>query len=732
MDIAGILVKRSKLILLLYTVVVFLVAINARNLSMEFSLGVFLPENEPSIAQLDYVMERWKMGGSLIVYVESDDVLSPKTLHDIDYVVNKIDIYRHDKGEIDGIVRVNSITTMLKLENSLPPPLGEGKFQIPTDENKIKKYVARMGEVRKTLVTDDYRASAVIFTLSSDADSTAIMSRAESAINNVTTKMSLVGSLPVSLSLKEKALRNLVLIFPVAIFLVSIVLFAFHRSLKGLIVAFLPTVYSIMLTFGILGMVRPRLTLLSLAIVALLVGLGVDYSIHLMNRFLEEDGSFEEKARKSLKTTGKAILLSAITTTIGFGSLMISTMPPIVDFGFGCALGIVLCYISTMIMVIPLVVTLNFRKRIKFPAWKNLAIFSVKNRKKILLLGVIIILLSLSVFPKVKTDVNYLAMAPKDDPVVVKTREFSEKFGLSGNFNVILVRGDLENPEVIKAIYEMEERIRQNPVIYENNVTMTSIADVIKRANLGNLPKDRTKLQLIYTFLGDQMELLVRENFTETLINVNIPAGLSIDTQRKILNAINSVISNTTIPGGKVYPLIGAAPISVRLNDMLMDEQMRSMLISLLLVFATLIIIFGSSKYAFITMLPIIFVLLCEPGVLVLLDIPLTMITISIASIIVGTGVDYGVHITKRFLEGIEEGLGRVKAVEKSIEETGLSLLEAALTTVAGLISVYFVNIPYLEEFMRLIIAMILLSLLGAVFLMPPLLVAGYDKKHKK
>ncbi|HHF59221.1 MAG TPA: hypothetical protein ENL44_03375, partial [Thermoplasmatales archaeon] len=164
MDIAGILVRRSKIILLLYTVVVFIVAINAKNLYMEFDLAVFLPENEPSITLLNYVTEKWNMGSSMIVYVESDDVLSLKTLEDIEYVVNKIDIYRYDKGELDGVVSENSITTMLKLENSLPPPLGEGKFQLPTDENKIKKYVARMGDARKALITDDYKSSAIIFT----------------------------------------------------------------------------------------------------------------------------------------------------------------------------------------------------------------------------------------------------------------------------------------------------------------------------------------------------------------------------------------------------------------------------------------------------------------------------------------------------------------------------------------------------------------------------------------
>jgi len=138
-------------------------------------------------------------------------------------------------------------------------------------------------------------------------------------------------------------------------------------------------------------------------------------------------------------------------------------------------------------------------------------------------------------------------------------------------------------------------------------------------------------------------------------------------------------------------------------------------------VFATLIIIFRSSLYAFLTLIPVIFVLLWEPGILIFMDASLSVITISIASIIVGTGIDYGVHITKRYLEEIEGGLDRSKAIERSIEKTGLSLVEAALTTIAGLFAVYFVNVPALQEFMKIVISMIALSLIGAVFLLPAL-----------
>ena len=721
LDIAGILVKKPKTVLLVYTIIMFLIAFNAKNLYMESDLSKFLPEDEPTIKLLKYISKEWNIGDTLIIYVESDDVLDLETLRDIDYVTNKINPYRHDRGELDGIVSETSITSLIKLENSLPPPFGEGKFEIPSSESKIMKYVARIGEARKTVLTDDYKASAIIFTLSSDADEKEVLKRAEDAVASVDTKMSLVGGLPLTESLKERFFRNMAIIFPLATVFVSIVLFAFHRSLKGLIITFLPTAYSIFMTFGILGIVRPQLTMLSIAIVALLLGLGVDYSIHLMNRFLEEKGDYIKKARKSIATTGKAVLLSTITTAIGFGSLMISSMAPLRDFGFGCSLGIVLCFFSTLIMVPPLIVVLDFREKIEVPAWKRLAKFATKNSSRIVFLGVAIAIFSLAVFPKVGTDVNYFSMAPSDDPVVVKTEEFSERFGSSGSLNLIMVEGDLKDPKVIKEIYNMEGRMRNDSRIQDAGVTFASIADVIKKINLEKLPEDSIRLKLIYTFMEKRIETMIDENFSKTLISVNVPRGLSMEQQKEVVTAINSIIYNTSIPGGKVYPITGATPINVAINDILFEQQTRSLFLSILLVFATLILIFRSSLYAFLTIIPIIFVLLMEPGILVSLGISLSVVTISIASIIVGTGVDYGVHITKRYLEGVEEGLGKEEAIEKAIEKTGLSLVEAALTTVAGLLAVYFVNVPALQEFMKVVISMIILSLLGAVFFMPAL-----------
>ena len=191
------------------------------------------------------------------------------------------------------------------------------------------------------------------------------------------------------------------------------------------------------------------------------------------------------------------------------------------------------------------------------------------------------------------------------------------------------------------------------------------------------------------------------------------------DIEKKV-TIINSIASSTEIPrNGHISELTGQDAINVAINRKLTDEQTQSMIIAILLVLAALIFIFSSSLYGFLTMIPVAFVLMWEPGFLVGFNIPLNVITISIASIMIGIGIDYGVHITHRVREEMENGLSKSKATKVAIERTGLSLTEAALTTVAGIGAMFFVNIPALQEFAIVIILMTAFSCVGAVLILP-------------
>lgn len=731
--IARILVKRPKTVVLVFTIITAIIGLQIQNIYMVSDLTGYLPKDSPSIQLLEEIYEEFQIGSTIIIYVEADDIRDPYVLREIDRVGSKVNKYDLDKGEKDGIFSVRSIAALIKDENAkpnLPGGLGgTGKFEIPDDRNLISRYLAReaVQAMKGVLYINTYKIAVIILQLSENADYDIILSNVEAAIAKEAryADMTVTGLVAMQQAVQEASMEDMKLVFPIAIVLISIVIFFFNRTIKGIIIIFLPLAYALILTFGVLGTIQPALTLLSIAIVALLIGLGVDYSVHILNRFSEEKTIEDkiERVDKTLKLTGKAVFLSTITTIIGFGSLMVSSMPPIMEFGFECVIGILFCFISASILVPCLALILKFEKNGYARNWRVIANIAVSNKKRFAVLACFFAVMSLIVLPNIRTDVNYLELAPEGLPEIEKALEYADNFGGGTNFNFLLVETEsqgLTYPEVIEAIYAMEEEMR------EAGATVLSIADAVKEISkvLGRnqIIEKLAELIGVEEIIFDRVakEGLVNDDFSKTIIVVTFPLGKSAAELEGLVDEINSIASRTVLPhNGRISRLTGQDAINVEISNQLSDEQMRAMIVALLLVLAMLILIFNSSIWGFLTMIPVIFVITWEPGLLVMLDIPLSVVTISIASIMIGIGIDYGIHITQRVKEEMAKGKSKMDAVGDAIEKTGLSLVEAASTTVAGLIAVYFVDIPALQQFGSIVIIMTISSLIAAVFILP-------------
>jgi hypothetical protein len=732
--IAKILVKQPKAVVIVFTIFTVIVALQIQNVYMVSDLTGYLPEDNPSIQLWEEINEEFQIGSTIVIYVEADDIRDPYVLREMDRVSTKINAYDLDKGEKDGIVSVTSIASLIKDENAkpnIPGGLGgTGKFEIPDDRNLISRYLARalIQEMKGILFINTYKIAVIVIQLSDEADYHVVLDNVEAAIDREArySDMMVTGLIAMQQAIQKESMQSMMIIFPVAILFISIVIFFFNRTIKGIIIIFLPLAYALALTFGVFGMVMPELTLLSIAVVALLIGLGVDYSIHILNRFSEE-ADLEDKievVEKTLRFTGKAVLLSTITTMIGFGSLMVSNMPPMVTFGLGCIIGILFCFVSATILVPCLAIILKFEKKGRAHNWwRIVANIAVDNKKRFAVLACFFTVMSLVVLPSITTDVNYFNMIPEGVPEVEKYFEYADNFGGGTNINMIFIETEpqgLTYPETIDAIYTMQEEMRKT------GATVASIADVLKEAY--DILERNTILEKLAEFASAEeiifdrvaREGLVDDDYSKTIVFVYFPVGKSTRELEVLINKINDIASNTVIPyNGRTSKLTGQDAMNVEINNQLLDEQLRSMIIALLVVLAALIVIFNSSLWGFLTMIPVMFVLVWEPGFLVMLDISLSVVTISIASIMIGIGIDYGIHVTERVREEMAKGKAKMKATKDAIEKTGLSLVEAACTTIAGLASVYFVDIPAIQHFGTIVIIMTISSLVAAVFILP-------------
>ena len=117
------------------------------------------------------------------------------------------------------------------------------------------------------------------------------------------------------------------------------------------IISGLPTLCSVWITLGMIGLTDYEVTMTVIIVGPIVLALGVSYGLHITNRYAESKGSPREKMAEALSSTGRAVLLSALTTIIGFISLTLVPMKPIATIGWALSGGIVVVYIMTMLMV---------------------------------------------------------------------------------------------------------------------------------------------------------------------------------------------------------------------------------------------------------------------------------------------------------------------------------------------------------------------------------------------
>ena len=271
--------------------------------------------------------------------------------------------------------------------------------------------------------------------------------------------MTLTGAVPITNAVTEFSFVLFWDIFPNACVLVALGLFVFHsdilqgglngiRPLQGLkvvIIAGLPTLCAIFWTLGIIGYTNYEVTMTVIIVGPILLALGVSYGLHITNRYAEEEGTKQEKMKASLSSTGKAVFLSAVTTVIGFISLVFTPMAPIQTVGIALSGGIVVVYILTMFMVPNLTLLLDLRKP-KHPPLKvfeKVVQLPVKYNVPVIAVFLILILFSATVGQQnVKEDIDLLGMAPEGELSVQKMIQYSEEFE-AGQIGMILIHANI-------------------------------------------------------------------------------------------------------------------------------------------------------------------------------------------------------------------------------------------------------------------------------------------------
>ena len=613
--------------------------------------------------------------------------------------------------------------------------------------------------------------------------------------------MVLTGPVPITNAVTEFSFKLFWEIFPNAVILVAIGLFIFHSDLlqagitgmrplqgfKVVVIAGLPTLCAVFWTLGLIGATNYEVTMTVIIVGPILLALGVSYGLHITNRYAEEEGSKDEKMRASLTSTGRAVFLSAVTTVIGFISLVFTPMAPIQTVGIALSAGIVIVYFLTMFMVPNLTLILDLKKP-KHPPLKAFDVLvdvPVKRNKAVIGVFILMIMLSATIGQaNVEENIDLLGMAPETESPVVKMKQYSSEFeagqvgmvlvnaNVSGDFNDADVSND-DPVEILKRIDNLEaslntvENTTAVSVVFlmkssgvQVTVSGEGINDLVQLIPCGGLeaceeikatadvllnqsqsldasfwdllndpdafglpgsePSQIFLLDVFYASLTKETrEIFVSEDFSRSLIYVDMPFIPVADTAKSVDSVNIKAASFQGRYGESAEELTGVAATAIEVNELIVGSQWTSLGFAIILTLITLAVVFRDIRYSIWTTSPVIATVALQWLVMWRMDVPLSLVTVMIGSILVGVGVDFSIHIANR----IRELGGGIQAIRTAAVGTGMSLFEAAVVTSLGMYTAYDIPIPEITPFITVILILLWVAAASALVLLPAIFI---------
>ena len=521
----------------------------------------------------------------------------------------------------------------------------------------------------------------------------------------------------------------------------------------------------------------------------LLIGLGVDYAIHLTSRYreeLSEGDTVVGAAGRATRTVGVALVLATVTTGVGFLTNYFSPITAIADFGILATVGITAAFVL-MLTVVPAVRILLDRRaeaaghlpveamggseqRLLPALMGRSAILAEKIPTVMVILGLMLGALGGYGLTRLSTEFSFTDFLPEDSPLLSTFNVIIDEFGGGlGETTNVLIDGDVATPEVHNALVQATGNMADTDMVltFGENVAAVSplsvIAQMIRPPDQGGDPTlfnpefagqvtslglnpdltvaPSTDVAALYDAAlaasPEEMSRVVArsESGEYEYINVAISTQAGESGAREISESLAEDFAPVSEMNGVEATPTNENIISFGVVDALQESQTQSIAISLLAAMALLVINFWFAVkrplLGVITIAPVMLVVLWVFGLMALTGISFNPVTAMIAAIAIGIGVPYMIHITHRFEEDRERFADENEAMRSTMTHTGGALAGSAFTTVAGFGILVTSSLKPFQQLGLVTGYAIGGALLAAILVLPSLLVL-WDRWHRR
>ncbi|MFB6290696.1 MAG: RND family transporter [Candidatus Bipolaricaulia bacterium] len=670
-------------------------------LEIDNSVDDMLPSSHPAKKLYDDVTKTFGGTDTIIVAYRDDDIFSKETLSRINELTKEF-------SQVEGVDDVQSIANAKRLEGSggslkvsdLIPDPGVQPKDIPAIEN----YVKNTKTLKGTVLSNDGKYAGFLVELSEKASDSAVYE----ALNEVIAeegnpnKFYLAGGPAVNAEMTSSMKSDLVTLIPIVVGILALILYLTLRTAGGVYIPLSVVVLSTIWTVGLMALTGTEMSMISTTLPVMLIAIGVADAIHILNDYyhrLQKGKKLDQAIDTVIKHIGTAIVLTSVTTAVGFLSLITSPVSQVGEFGLFIGFGVIAALLIS-ITWIPALLSLTDHAEGKkdtsnekepgkegSETLAGLGRFVVGHKTLILIVGILILGVAAYGATLLTVETNTLRFFRPNSEIRESTEVIDNSFGGSENLSVV-INGDIKDPTVLKGMLELQRRL-QNMKKIGYTMSIANLVTEINEALTGKraIPATKNGVSqelLLYEMSGDSsdFESLVNYNYDKARINVR----MSSVSSSKLEEIINRVRREAKEVSGEAFDvnITGSSYLFKVLTDLLVRGQVISLSIALVAVAVIVGLIFLSVKFGLLSTIPLGFTIGVNFGLMGLLGIPLDNATTMLASIAIGIGVDYTIHFISRYKLQLDQGESPESAVIAATRTTGQAIFFNAIAVAVG------------------------------------------------
>ena len=744
--------------LIIIALITVFMAYQAMQVELSYTMAKMLPSTDSTSIIYEEFKNKFGEDGS-VLFVGIQD----KNLYELDKFNDWYNLTYEIKN-IDGVEEVLSIAKLYHLVKNDSLKKFDFNIVIPStpqtqqELDSLKNIIESLEFYEGLLYNNQTDVTLMAITLDKEKLNTksrvALIYDIKNTVEKFSEKHKIevhYSGLPYIRTITSKMVEDELLFFVyMALLITAIILFIFFRSFKAVVFPILIVIISVIWGVGTISLLGYKITILTGIIPPLLIVIGVENCIFLLNKYHSEFRTHGNKVKslsRIVHRIGSANFLTNATTAVGFAAFIVTGNKILVEFGIVASINIIFVYFLSLFLI---PIFFSYLPPPKKHSTKHLEnklvnkilekiVYIVLHRRNIVFFSAILVI-AVGIFgvTKLKTTGNIVDDIPHDHPLYLDLLFFEDNFNGVMPLEISIdtkKRKGVMKLSTIKKIDKLQKILAEYPELSKP----VSIAEVVKfskqaffngNPEMYNLPNNQEKnfiMKYVPKMEGGKKTILnsfIDTNLRTTRISVQM-ANIGTKDIKRITDELRPRIDSIFPPSKYDVKITGTSVVFLKGTNYLVKNLTTSLLLALIVISLLMALLFTSIRMVGISLIPNLIPQLMTAGMMGFFLISIKPSTILIFSVALGISVDNAIHFLSRYRQQLKLNNWKIKeSVVLALKETGYSMIYSSVILFFGFAIFTFSSFGGTEAMGYLVAFTLLIALFSNLFILPSLLLS--------